>query len=646
MLTLCGAVACLAIQAQDQTERTYYYPVMNPQRSQRVLFQKPKVEGYAFSQEQKVQEKLDRGVTAFIDEQNRVYVSWRLLDTDPENIGFNVYRTVGEGRAVKLNSNVITRTTDFVDAKPAIGKRCTYFVKPVIQRKEGAASEAFVMDENAADHPNYLSIKFKGNDYSANRIAVGDLNGDGKYDFVIKQPAASIDPGSPRKSPGTYKLEAYLNDGTYLWTFDLGWNIEQGIWYSPFIVYDLDGDGKAEVIAKTGPEEDYRGEDGTVRTGPEYFSVIDGMTGKVRAVGDYIERSQRFGDYNRNNRFQIGVAYLDGKTPALLIMKGTYKAMMVDAYEFHDNRLTKLWRWDGDEENPVVRSMGSHNTHVADIDDDGRDEIILGSAVLDDDGTCLWSKGLGHPDKVFVTDIDPTHPGLEIFYAIEPSREGDGVCLLDARTGETLWEIGAHTGHVGDGMVADIDPAYPGLECFASEDSKGGLTEKYLFTSTGERLGTTEDVPGCRVWVWWDADLVRETVGRPAPAAAPDPSAPRAFGNAGSAVMKFRGETLTHGNHNIQGSISMIADVMGDWREEIITVMNGELRVYQSTIPATDRRVTFMRDPIYRIQVAHRSMGYDQAPTPSYYVGMPVEKSSQFKPLVEKAPAVTEAKTE
>lgn len=658
-----GAIFCLSLSslsAQDLRERTYLYPLLDAQKSQRVLYEKPQIEGYAF-QQNRVQENLDRGVTALINENQKVYVSWRLLDSDPETVGFNVYRSIENGRTTKLNGKVITLTTDFIDTKPAIGKTCKYFVKAVVKNKEGEASAPAVLDSDAASHPNYLSIKFKGDDYSANRMAVGDLNGDGKYDFVIKQPASSIDPGSPSKSPNTYKLEAYLQDGTYLWTFDLGWNIEQGIWYSPFIVYDLDGDGKAEVIAKTGPKEDYRGTDGTVRTGPEYFSIIDGMTGAVRVQGDWIERGQRFGDYNRNSRHQLGVVYLDGKTPSLMVLKGTYKAMVVDTYQFKDGKLTKLWRWDGDEENPVVRSQGTHNVHVADVDSDGREEIIVGSAVIDDNGTCLWSKGLGHPDKVFVTDVDPTHPGLEVFYAIEPYRDGDGVCLLDAATGETIWQIDAHTGHVGDGMVADIDPAYPGLECFASEDSKGGMTDKYLFTSTGERLGTTADVPGCRVWAYWDADLLRETTARVTRTGGNTPQVPAAqtqvaasaaaqtasaqptqqqmaaaFMNmqrAGVSVVKFRGDTLTH---DIQGSISMIADIMGDWREELITVRNGELRVYQTTIPAKDRRVTFMRDPIYRAQVAHRSMGYDQAPTPSYYVGMPVETASLYKPLVEK----------
>ncbi|MBR3286406.1 MAG: hypothetical protein IKI72_01100, partial [Bacteroidales bacterium] len=155
------AFACLlsleVMLAQDLTERTYYYPVMNPQRSQRLLFPKPKVEGYAFNAPARVQENLDRGVTALINEKNQVYVGWRLLDTDPEFVGFNVYRTIEGGRAVKLNGKVISKTTDFVDTKPAIGKRCTYFVKPVVKGREGAASEAFVLTEDAAEHPNYFS---------------------------------------------------------------------------------------------------------------------------------------------------------------------------------------------------------------------------------------------------------------------------------------------------------------------------------------------------------------------------------------------------------------------------------------------------------------------------------------------------------
>jgi rhamnogalacturonan endolyase len=263
--------------------------------------------------------------------------------------------------------------------------------------------------------------------------------------------------------------------------------------------------------------------------------------------------------------------------------------------------------------------------HSADVDGDGRDEVVLGSAVLDDNGTCLWSVGLGHPDKCYVTDVDPTRPGLEIFYAIEPWHDdGKGICLADAKTGEILWSIGRRTEHVGDAMVADIDPSIPGLECFATEDPKGGSTARYLFSAAGKLLGTGKEVPGCRHWVFWDGDLVRETIAAggarsggprrgqagPAKPGRGGPG-PRRFEPGQSSVVKYKGLTLTPG---IEGTIVMTADLLGDWREEILTVVPGELRIYTTTIPARDRRACLMQDPVYRAEVAHRSMGYEQSP--------------------------------
>jgi len=191
-----------------------------------------------------------------------------------------------------------------------------------------------------------------------------------------------------------------------------------------------------------------------------------------------------------------------------------------------------------------------------------------------------------------VTDVDPTRPGMEIFYAIEPWHDdGKGVCLVEAKTGKIIWSIGQRTYHVGDGMVADIDPSIPGLECFATEDPKGGSRDRYMFSADGKRLGQREDVPGCRNWIFWDADLLRETFG---------------YGGSGRGLMgrgrfgrgrfgrgrslsivKYKGETLTS---NIEGSIIMMADILGDWREELITALPGELRIYTTTIPAKDRR--------------------------------------------------------
>ena len=311
----------------------------------------------------------------------------------------------------------------------------------------------------------------------------------------------------------------------------------------------------------------------------------------------------------------MGMAFLDGKTPCLLVARGTYRMMMVDAYQLVKGKLEKLWRWDGDEENPVIRHQGAHGMHTADVDGDGRDEIVLGSVVLDDNGTALWSSGFGHPDKCFVTDIDPERPGLEIFCVYEDWHDdGNGVCLLDAKTGQVIWGIGQKTTHVGDGMVADILPDVPGLECFASEDPKGGSKSKYLLSAKGKMLAKDNDVPGCRNWIFWDADKVRESIVSPGY----EQSMWDRFNVSKLSIAKYKGNTL---ETKIDGSVILMADLQGDWREELITILPGELRIYATSIPAKDRRVCLMQDPFYRAEVVHRSMGYEQSPVTSYYLG-------------------------
>jgi len=602
LLLLC-AIASVSV-AEDPAERRFFTPALPPKHKD-----KPLVSGWA---ERRVEERLNRGVLALPAADGNVYMGWRLLKSDPPGTTFNVYRFLAAGEPLRLNREPLGATTDFVDENPWLGPQAAYWVRPVLEGEESAPSEKAILRSDAAkDKRHYASVKFQG-PYTPQRIAVGDLNADGEYDFVIKQPSQGIDPaGKPGPDDLTYKLEAYLSDGTFLWRKDLGPGIEPGIWYSPYVVYDLDGDGKAEVAVKTGPGEPRV--NGRVTTGPEWCSILDGMTGKEIARADWPPRDPRLGDYNRTNRNQMGVAYLDGKTPCLLVARGTYKLMVVDAYQYHDRQLQRLWHWDGDEETPVIRSQGAHGMHSADADGDGRDEVLLGSAVLDDNGTCLWSVGLGHPDKCYVTDVDPTRPGLEVFYAIEPWHDdGKGICLADAKTGETLWSIGRRTEHVGDGMVADIDPSIPGLECLATEDPKGGSSARYLFSAAGKLLGTGRDVPGCRHWVFWDGDLVRETIA----AGGARSGGPR---RGQSSVVKYKGPTLTTG---IEGTIVMTADLLGDWREEIVTVLPGELRIYTTTIPARDRRACLMQDPVYRAEVAHRSMGYEQSPVTGYYLGV------------------------
>jgi len=587
----------VAVYAQDPRERVYNYEILQPSHDP-----KPKVEGFAT---QRISEKLNRGVVASATDKG-VYVNWRLLASDPADVAFDVYKKTGTGAFQKINTQPISATTDFFDKSKA---RSGVKYKVIASNGE-ESEESAVVPKKKGEALAYRSVPLHDS-LIAGRVGVGDLNGDGAYDFVILHPASNKDPSFRADSNKiTYKIEAYLNDGTFLWKNDLGDGIEPGVWYSPFVIYDLNGDGKAEIAVKTAPTG-IRNVNGTVTTGPEWISIWDGMTGKELARADWIERGPRFGEYNRNNRQQLGVAYLDGKTPCLLVARGTYRCMIVDAYQFMpDNKLVKLWRWDGDEENPVVRSQGAHGMAIADVDGDGRDEVILGSAVLDDDGTLLWCAGLGHPDKVNVTDIDPSRPGMEVFYACEITNEnGQGVSMRDAKTGAAIWGIGKTTLHVGDGMVADIDPSRPGLECFATEDPKGGSSEKYLLDSKGVQFGSGDDVPPCRLWVWWDADLLREYVRM-------DGDRQRPVFK--TYVSKYKGSDVASG---IEGRVVLTGDILGDWREEIVTSLPGELRIYTTPVPAADRRVTLVQDNTYRQRITTHTMGYQQSPVPSYYLG-------------------------
>lgn len=616
----------MVISGQDQRERRYLYPVLNPQH-----YNKSKVEGWA---DERVKENLDRGLIAIKLENGQVYLGWRLLETDQPDISFNVFRSSGNTKAEKVNDKPVQRSTDFIDADLVADTETFYWVVPVSDGKEGKSSDKVRPQTVSEKGPAYSSISFKG-EYMAQKIAIADLNGDGKYDFVIKHPDSSIDPAQRPDTTGkTYKLEAYLSDGTFLWQYDLGPGIEPGIWYSPYIVYDFDGDGKAEIAAKTAPGVE-RDPDGRVRRGIEQVSILDGMTGKEIATAPWPERDPRYGDYNRLNRNQIGVAYLDGKTPFLLLARGTYKLMTLDAWQFHNGELEQTWHWDGDEENPVIRHQGAHSMHSVDIDGDGRDEVVLGAVAIDDDGTALWSTGYGHPDKVFVTDIDPLRPGLEIAYIQEDwNFDGNGVNIVDARTGRTVWGIGHKTYHVGNGMVADIDPSIPGLEFFAAEDPKGNgngrSRDRYMLSAQGKYLARNEGVPRNQVnWIFWDEDLLREDVNWQRPQ---NWQRGERFSmeDISLSINKYDGSIVTAG---IQGRVKVVADINGDWREELITVLPGELRIYTTTIPAKDRRVCLMQDAIYRNDVAHHSMGYDQVPLTGYYLGVSPEDADKFQPI-------------
>jgi rhamnogalacturonan endolyase len=531
-----------------------------------------------------------RGLIAVVTPKKQVYLGWRLLGADPADVAFNVYRSADRGALEKLNAEPIRASTDFVDKTASLAKSNYWLVKVMTKDAETGAVNSTALPAKSKPQP-YQVITLKSN-YVFSKVGIADLDGDGKLDFVIKQPQQVTDPGVWKPSLETFKLEAYRHDGALLWRRDLGVNIEQGVWWSPMVVADFDGDGKAEVALKTAPlDVDYRNKVGRVLTGPEWLSVLDGLTVQEIARVDWPARGgiAEWGDKvgNRASRHLIGMAKLDGKRTSLLALRGTYTKMLVDAYNLEGGKLEKVWSWNGDEETPKVRGQGMHGMHAADVDGDGREEVILGAAVIDDNGKALWNLQMGHPDVCYVTDVIPANPGLEIAYGFETAQEKNGFSVADAKTGKILWGCNHLTTHIhSQGLLADIDPTNPGLEFYGGEKF---LKDRWLYSATDGKLLSREDFGSLAPNpIYWDDSYVK-------PYLAKDGD-----------IVKYKGAKLG----KIEGKVIAIADVLGDWREEIITTVPGELRIYTTTIPSTRRHFWLMEDPIYRNDVALGAMGY------------------------------------
>ena len=557
------------------------------------------------------EEKLNRGLIAVVNIEGKPYLGWRILKSDPADVAFNLYRQTAGSKPVKVNSQLIRTSTNLVDAAAPTDRANMWFVRPVARGREGPPSESAILTANSP--PNQVfSFKLQG-DYLFNRVGIGDLNGDGAYDYVIKQPGAGhgLDPGTIRPSPDTFKLEAY--DGRtrqFMWRYDLGWNMNMGVWWTPFVVGDFDGDGKAEVALKAAPyaatrEEAKIAAGGFVLEGPEYVLVLNGLTGKEIDHADWVERGDQedWGDNrgNRVNRNQIGLAKLDGKRTSILVARGTYTKMYVDAYNLVNGKLTKIWRWFGDESDPPVRGQGAHGMHAYDFDNDGKEEILVGSVMIDDNGKTLWNKRMGHPDVMYPADLIPARPGLEIAYGYEDRQKTNGIHVADARTGEIIWGHTDPTVHIHDqGLLADIDPDNPGLEFYVAEQRRN--LGQWLYSARDGKLLSKADLGSITLvpFYWMDG--------------------PQKVYH----VFSYRGNTTNFYKYKsdtpvgeFQGRIVAVADVLGDWREELILTVNGELRIATTTIPSAIRHVNLMQDPLYRNDVAMAAMGYFYPPNTS-----------------------------
>ena len=616
-------------------------------------------------------------------------VSWRMLVTDPTDIAFDVYKKEGDNEEVKLNDTPIKDATSWQDVT-AINTSvtntyrvtqagssetlCSYSLTPQLA---SSFYRAIALNTNVPD----ASIK-----YAANDAQVADLDGDGEMEIILKrQPYDGANQGGWHD--GTTLLEAYKLDGTFMWQVDMGINIRSGSHYTSFVAYDINGDGKAEVAFRTsegtkfgdgtvitdanGKVNDYRqpvgsgggwysgksinGIDGLIFDGPEYISVINGTTGAEIARTNNIprggegtnkERAQYWTEYwgddygNRMDRFFIGVAYLDGipengirtSNPSLIISRGIYKNWQVWALDMKNNSLNTRWKFATDTY-PECQAMGSHSFRVADLNGDGFDEILFGSAAITHDGKKLWCTGNGHGDALHVGKFDPKRSGLQIVASFEEEDTytgtgfGYGCAMFDAATGKFIFGHGqGKNGDVGRCLVADVDPSSPGCEYWSSLGTgiyscqTGQLVSTQLPTYKGGGNSYNNAI-------FWNGTLQRQMLDD-VMIQSYKPSLPWSSGG-GSWKNWTRVLTFSyygggvHSNNGTKANPCYYGDFLGDYREEVIYGSKDDKYIYifSSNHPTSHRFVHLMQDHTYDMSQAMQNMGYNQPTHLGYYIG-------------------------
>ena len=608
---------------------------------------------YDYSKLQK--EKLGRGVVAIRENQSEVAVSWRYLSSDPVNTSFNLYRDGKKVAEVPATTGTFYRDT--YESK----KAATYTIKPVVDGAEtGHIEGSYTLPANAPI--GYINIPLDpptdgttpaGQKYTyiPNDASIGDVDGNGEYEIILKWDPTNAHDNAHDGYTGNVFFDCYRLTGERLWRIDMGRNIRAGAHYTQFMVYDFDGDGRAEIIMKTSDgtidgqgniigdasadyrepgdptqptggdfdKEDPRGKprqgdplrnQGRILTGNEYLTVFNGLTGAAMKTIDYIPERGQLEDWgdnraNRSDRFLAAVAYLDGVHPSAVMCRGYYTRAVLAAFDWNGKELKQRWVFDSNTPgNEAYAGQGNHNLRVGDVDGDGCDEIIYGSCAIDNNGKGLYSTGMGHGDAIHLTKFSPTMKGLQVWDCHENKR--DGSSFRDAATGKVLFQVKSGT-DVGRCMAADIDPTNPGVEMW-SGDSQGIRNVK------GEIIAPKMRNMPTNMAVWWDGDLLRELLDR-------------------NMIIKYDWEnkkfvplvkfTGTLFNNGTKSNPCLQGDIIGDWREEVLvrSENNAALRLYVSTIPTEYRFHTFLEEPIYRISIATQNVGYNQPTQPGFYFG-------------------------
>lgn len=598
---------------------------------------------FAFSQPYSG-EKLSRGLIG-IPTEDGMYFSWRMTLEDAAGLQFDLYRSSNGGAEVKLNKEPIDRTSDFLD------RTVDYTVDNRWTLKATTGEVTTWTRLKGEERNPYLSVPVcKPEDgeiagepftYTANDCSVGDLDGDGEYEIILKWSPSNSKRPPQRGFTGNTYLDAYKMDGTRLWRIDLGPNVRSGAATTNFLVFDFDGDGCAEICCKTGDgtvdglghrigdaQVDWRTWDkksptyGKIVNGPEYLTVFEGRTGKELDSKEYIPTRYPLDGWGgvggncgndntggRSDRFTAGVAFLDGKTPSPVMVRGWYGRTVVAAWTFTNGALKHTWTFDSAAPGwETYSGMGNHSVTVADFDGDGCDEICVGAMTVDHDGKGLFTTGLRHGDALHAGRFIPSRQGMQVFGVHE--NEGDNeivkrtpaVAMFDGATGEIIWQDGLGQ-DAGRGVAADIDPRYDGAECWCNI---GGLRRG----DTGEIICNRKP-DSCNFTIYWDADPLAELLDHV--------SISKWNWNAESTDLLLKAEGVVS-NNGTKGNPCLSGDILGDWREEVIWPSEDqtELRIYSTTIPAVDRRATWMNDRQYRLAIAWQNVAYNQPPHPSF----------------------------
>ncbi|SDE07247.1 carbohydrate-binding protein [Glycomyces harbinensis] len=562
-----------------------------------------------------VMEDLGRGVTV-VPASGGNLVSWRLLGTDAQNTAFNVYRN-----GTLLNSSPITGATNYLDS----GGSGTYSVAAVNGGTVGSQSTAEAVFNSSGYRDIPISAPAGGTTpsgesytYVANDMSVGDLDGDGQYEYLVKWDPTNAKDNSQSGYTGNVFIDAYELDGTRLWRIDLGRNIRAGAHYTQFQVYDYDSDGDAEIAMKTADgtrsgtgqvvgssSADHRNSGGYILAGPEYLTIFNGANGAILDTIDYQPARgtvSNWGDNygNRVDRFLAGTAYLDGQHPSMVFARGYYTRSVIWTVDFNGTDLVSRWVFDSNSAGSQYTGQGAHSLSIADLNSDGRQDIVYGAMAVGSNGQALWNTGFGHGDALHVSDFVPGRAGQEVFMVHEDASKPSS--HLNGSNGSILFQTGA-SGDNGRGVAANVLASNPGAEYWSSNVSG-------LLNASGSNIGAK---PGSANFLsWWDGDGERELLD-------------------GTQITNYPSGTLLSGsgvasNNGTKSTPGLSADLFGDWREEVVwrTSNNTALRIYATNSTTSLRIPTLMHDAQYRVAIAWQNTAYNQPPHPSFYIGSDV----------------------